>query len=98
MYRPALLSSLLLIGLWMGESRAPAAEPTWTTYRGNAQRTANTDGVAGPSSPKVLWVHRAQEHFIAAPVPAGDKLIVSGLGAFNTPTFLGFGVRHSALG
>lgn len=82
MHRPILLA-LLFLGL-----EASAAEPTWTTYRGNAQRTANTDGVAGPTSPRVLWVHRAQEHFIAAPVPAGDKLIVSGIGAFNVPSFL----------
>src|SRR5262245_17513700 len=87
MYRPAALP-LLLVTLSVGAWNARAAEPTWTTYRGNGQRTANTDGVAGPANPKVLWVHKAQEHFVAAPVPAGDKLIVSGLGPFNVPTFL----------
>jgi outer membrane protein assembly factor BamB len=63
-----------------------AAEP-WATYRANLQRTGNSDGVAGPSAPKVLWVHRSQDHFIAAPVPAGDRVHVSGLGAFNVSTF-----------
>jgi outer membrane protein assembly factor BamB len=64
----------------------PAAEP-WTTYRGNPQRTGNTDNIAGPTLPKVLWAHKSQEHFIAAPVPDGDRLFISGLGAFNVSTF-----------
>lgn len=38
-------------------------------------------------SPKVLWVHRTDEHFIAAPVVTKDILYVSGLGAFNTGNF-----------
>lgn len=59
-----------------------AAEP-WSTYRGNPQRTGNTDNVAGPAAPKVLWVMKSQEHFIAAPLPFGDHVYVSGLGAFN---------------
>src|SRR5712692_3002199 len=63
-----------------------AAEP-WSTFRGNAQRTANTDGIPGPLSPKILWVLKGQEHFIAAPVPQGDRLYISGLGAFNVATF-----------
>lgn len=63
---------------------SPAA--AWPTYRGNPQRTGNTDGVAGPTAPQVLWVLKSQEHFIASPVPAGDRLFVSGLGAFNVST------------
>ena len=63
-----------------------AAEP-WATYRGNAERTGCTDGKAGPAAPKVLWALPSQEHFIAAPVPSGDRLFVSGLGAFNVATF-----------
>ena len=42
---------------------ASAAEPQWTTYRGNAQRTGNTDGKPGPASPAVLWVHPEQGAF-----------------------------------
>jgi outer membrane protein assembly factor BamB len=72
-----------------------AAEP-WATYRGNLQRTGNTDGVAGPATPKVLWVHRSQEHFIAAPVPAGDRVYVSGLGAFNVSAFYALAVDPKA--
>jgi outer membrane protein assembly factor BamB len=63
-----------------------AAEP-WATYRGNSERTGNTDGKAGPAAPKVLWVLKSEEHFVAAPVPLGDKVFVSGLGAFNVSTF-----------
>src|SRR5436305_1919539 len=68
---------------------AAAAEPGetgWTTYRGNVQRTGNTDNLAGPAAPKVLWAFKAQEHFIASPVPHGDRLFVSALGGFNVPT------------
>src|SRR5437899_4553489 len=63
-----------------------AIEP-WATYRGNPQRTGNTDGKPGPSSPKVLWVLKSADHYIASPVPAGDRLFVSGLGAFNVASF-----------
>jgi outer membrane protein assembly factor BamB len=64
-----------------------AAAEGWSTYRGNPQRTGNTDGKAGPAEPKVLWVHKSRDHFITSPVPAGDRLFISGLGAFNVPTF-----------
>jgi len=80
------LGLLLCAFAFLREPLLTAAEP-WSTYRGNPQRTGNTDGVAGPATPKVLWVHRSQDHFIAAPVPAGDRLYVSALGAFNVSTF-----------
>src|SRR5262249_47564429 len=72
-----------------------SAEP-WSTYRGNLQRTGNTDSVAGPAAPKLLWVHRSQDHFIAAPVPLGERVYVSGLGAFNVSTFSAFAVDPKA--
>jgi len=68
-----------------------AAEP-WSTYRGNLQRTGNTDAVAGPAAPKMLWVHKSQEHFIGALVPDGDRLYASGLGAFNVSSFQAFAI------
>lgn len=64
-----------------------AAEP-WSTYRGNAQRTGNTDGKAGPAAPAVLWASKSADHFIASPVPSGDSVIFSSLGAFNRPTMM----------
>jgi outer membrane protein assembly factor BamB len=65
---------------------AGAAEP-WSTYRGNPQRTGNTDDKPGPAQPKVLWVMPSPEHFVASPVVWNDRLFVSGLGAFNVSTF-----------
>src|SRR3954452_22907151 len=81
---PTLLSLCALCAL-CGEVRAADPGP-WATYRGNPQRTGNTDGVAGPAQPAVLWAMKSQDHFIASPVPVGDKLFVSGLGGFNRPT------------
>src|SRR5438093_11669856 len=63
-----------------------AVEP-WATYRGNPQRTGNTDGKPGPDKPNILWVLKTKEHHIASPVPAGNRLFVSGLGAFNVAHF-----------
>jgi outer membrane protein assembly factor BamB len=85
----ALRVAVLLVCIWgmvCGTSFLHAADP-WSTYRGNAQRTGNTDSIAGPAAPKVLWVFHSQEHFIAAPVPHDDQVFVSGLGAFNVSTF-----------
>ncbi|HUR55583.1 MAG TPA: PQQ-binding-like beta-propeller repeat protein [Gemmataceae bacterium] len=83
--RIASLLALLLV------SPAVCADPyaypaAWATYRGSHTRTGNTDGVAGPAQPAVLWAMKSQDHFIASPVPVGDKLFVSGLGGFNRPT------------
>jgi outer membrane protein assembly factor BamB len=74
----ALLAALLV-------SLTVAAADPWSTYRGNPQRTGNTDGKPGPSAPGVLWAYHSQEHFIAAPVPAGETVIFSGLGPYNLP-------------
>jgi outer membrane protein assembly factor BamB len=73
--------ALLLLAAGPGQGVEP-----WATYRGNLQRTGNTDGKAGPAAPKVLWVFKSQEHFIASPVPHGSHLFISGLGAFNVST------------
>ena len=35
---------------------ALAADAPWSTYRGNVRRTGNTDNVAPPAKPDVLWV------------------------------------------
>jgi outer membrane protein assembly factor BamB len=75
---------LLVFGL---VGQASAVEP-WATYRGNPQRTGNTDGKAGPASPKIAWVFKSKDHFIAAPVPSSKGLFVSGLGAFNAASLL----------
>lgn len=64
-----------------------SARGDWLTHRGNPQRTGAADDLVGPKSPKVLWVHKTREHFVASPVPGGKAIYVSGLGAFNTARF-----------
>ncbi len=79
-----LITSVCFLAIAPGAS---AVEP-WATYRGNPQRTGNTDGKAGPASPKVLWVLKSKDHFIASPVPTNKGLFVSGLGPFNVASFM----------
>lgn len=62
-----------------------SAEP-WATYRGNPQRTGNTDNTAGPEKPAILWSVKSTDHFIASPVPVKDSVYVAGIGAFNRPS------------
>jgi outer membrane protein assembly factor BamB len=83
---PFSLSPLLVLCFTIAPA-LNAAEP-WPTYRGNPQRTGNTDGKAGPAAPKVLWSLTSEEHFIASAVPADDRLFVSTLGALNVSTFM----------
>lgn len=80
----------------LGGESASAAEPgPWATYRGNPQRTGNTDNQAGPAAPVVLWAAKSQDHFIAAPVPVNGNVYLSGLGAFNRPTITLFPANGS---
>ncbi len=60
-----------------------------STYRYNPQRTAS-DGQAGPQTPKILWVQKSKDHYIASPVVAGPRLFLSSLGAFNIGNFSAF--------
>ena len=73
----SLLALCLLVPSAMGDD-AP-----WATYRGNAQRTGNTDNVAGPAKPEVLWFVKSTEQFVASPVVSGTDLLLPALGAFN---------------
>ncbi|MBY0460215.1 MAG: PQQ-binding-like beta-propeller repeat protein, partial [Gemmataceae bacterium] len=64
-----------------------AADPApWATYRGNPQRTGNTDNTAGPDKPAIIWSIKSTDHFIAAPVPVKDSIYIAGIGAFNRPS------------
>lgn len=56
----------------------------WPGHRGGPDRTGVVDGRPGPAKPKVLWVHRSKEHFIAPPVAGANRLYLCVLGAFNT--------------
>lgn len=80
-YLPILLLALPTIVL--------AEDAPWATYRGGARRTGNTDGKAGPvSAPQLEWAMKSDEHFVASPVPAGDAILFSAIGAFNRPNVL----------
>lgn len=82
-----------LCGLFLLAAVAPA--DSWTTYRGNGQRSGG-DGQPGPATPRVLWAMKAREHFIAAPVPAGDRLFVSGLSFINTSVLYNLDIAPKA--
>ena len=63
------------------------AHADWPTARGNAQRTGSIDDLPGPKKPGVLWVYKAQEHFVAPPIPGAAAVFVSSIGAYNTGMF-----------
>jgi outer membrane protein assembly factor BamB len=44
----------------------------------------------------VLWVHKSSDQYIAAPVPAGNTLLVSALAAFNSSSFQSLAVDPTA--
>jgi outer membrane protein assembly factor BamB len=77
----------LSLCLWAFSSNPTRAVEPWATYRGNPERTGNTDGIAGPAVPKILWALKSKDNYIAAPVPVGDKLLLSSLGGFNVGIF-----------
>jgi len=60
------------------------ARADWLTARGNAQRTGNVDGQAGPKSPKVLWVQESTDHYISAPSPGKGVIFMPALGTLNS--------------
>jgi len=91
----SLLSTLCVLCVLSGESSAADPGP-WATYRGNPQRTGNTDNQAGPEKPAVLWAVKSNDHFLAAPVPVKDSIYVSGVGAFNRPTITLFPLAAKA--
>ncbi len=83
----AIGSSLLTPPSESQEQEGESAVAQWPTHRGNLERNGNVDHQPGPRTPKVLWVYRAQEHFVASPAIGEKCLYVSGLGAFNTASF-----------
>lgn len=77
--------SKLLAGLFLCASVvSPGGEDEWSGHRGGPARTGNVDGKPGPAAPKVLWVHRSKEQFIAPPSASGKQLFFTVMGAFNT--------------
>lgn len=71
-----------LLPLWVGLTIGSAQD--WPTHRGNPQRTGNVDGKPGPRHPRIVWVYRSGEQYIASPVAGTRHLYLAGLGAFNS--------------
>jgi outer membrane protein assembly factor BamB len=74
--------ALMLPLLLVSPASAQKTDP-WATFRGNSQRTGNTDGQPGPAAAKVLWVHKSRDHNLSSPVIFGDRLLITGLTGFN---------------
>ncbi len=62
----------------------------WAGHRGGPARTGNVDGKPGPASPRVLWVCRSKEHFLAPPSAGAGRAFVVVMGAFNTGALRAF--------
>jgi outer membrane protein assembly factor BamB len=64
----------------------------WPTYRGNAERTGNVDGKAGPAKPRVIWTKLSTKkepaNFIGSPSVAERVVCIASLGAFNSGSVL----------
>jgi len=75
-----------LAALLVTASLAPAVagDVDWSAHRGGPSRTGNVDGKPGPARPKVLWVQRSKEQFLAPLSVAGDRLFATVMGAFNS--------------
>jgi outer membrane protein assembly factor BamB len=85
-----------MAAVWLLPALVVAGAEPAVTYRGNPQRTGCDDGRPGPTSPRVLWHWQTKEHFIAAPVVHGDRLFISGLGAFNVATLFALDTEPGA--
>jgi hypothetical protein len=64
----------------------------WSTHRGNGQRTGADDG-PGPKGPRVLWVHKSENQFIAPLVPGAKDLYASS----KAPFFAGPAVANNTV-
>lgn len=67
----------------------------WPCYRGNPERTGCIDNKPGPEKPRVLWQYGGKENYVGSPAVIGDKVCVTGLGAFNSGILLAFEPRPS---
>jgi outer membrane protein assembly factor BamB len=66
------------------------AQDGFSTYRGNLARTGCADGVDGPLKPKIVWVRKGSDHYLASPVIADKTLYLASIGALNTSLLTAF--------
>ena len=78
-----LMRSIVLLAISV--SPLLAGEAPWSTYRGNNRRTGNTDNIAGPAKPAILWFQKSADHYVSSPIPTGTDVVFPGLlGGFNS--------------
>jgi len=76
-----------LAALFLAASLSTARESAdgeWTAHRGGPSRTGNIDGKPGPAQPKILWVHKSKEQFLAPLSVGEDRLFATVMGPFNS--------------
>jgi outer membrane protein assembly factor BamB len=79
------MRSVVLAVVVAAVTGASASAADWPTARGNAQRTGNVDGKAGPSKgPMVLWVHESTDQYISVGSPGERAVFVPALGTLNS--------------
>lgn len=86
MRRSLTAAFLLALGALAGAGAPPSPDggEGWVAHRGGPARTGNVDGKPGPAHPKVLWVYRSKEQFVAPPSAADHRLFIAAMGAFNS--------------
>ncbi len=77
------MASRLLVIAFIAAVPALADEAPWSTFRGNNRRTGNTDNIAGPTKPAILWFGKSTQHYAGSPVPTETDMLFPGLGTFN---------------
>jgi len=86
----------ILAGLVFAAALVPGSgEAEWSAHRGGPARTGNIDGKPGPSQPKVLWVQRSKEQFLAPLSVGGDHLFATVMGPFNSGGIRAFDLKEA---
>jgi len=79
-----ILGGILLCVLGTLGFASSAEDGDWPAHRGGPARTGNVDGKPGPAHPKVLWVQRSKDQFLAPLSVGAGKLFVTVMGPFNS--------------
>jgi outer membrane protein assembly factor BamB len=72
-----------------------SADAEWTGHRGGPARTGNIDGKPGPKQPKVLWVQKSKEQFLAPLSVGGNLLFATVMGPFNSGAIHAFDLAEA---
>src|SRR5690349_19656204 len=87
---------MILVGM---TTWAAGAAADWPAAHGNAQRTGNVDGKAGPvKGGKVVWVYESTDHFLSTGSPGEGVFYVPALGTLNSGVMTGLSTEAGAQG